>query len=73
MVESGDMLVGELVTFISLTAIIGAAISGFANMYAQIVGAVGATERIFDILDQDSELEIITKRKKALNLIWLRY
>lgn len=62
MVESNEMLVGELVTFISLTAIIGAAISGFANMYAQIIGAVGATERIFDILDQKSELELIESK-----------
>lgn len=68
MVESGDMLVGELVTFISLTAIIGAAISGFANMYAQIVGAVGATERIFDILDQESELEIVENKNSTMQL-----
>jgi ABC-type multidrug transport system fused ATPase/permease subunit len=60
MVESGDMLVGELVSFVTYTAVIGAAIAGLANFYTQILGALGATERVREILEMDSEVDVKT-------------
>lgn len=58
MVEQGVMLKGDLLDFAVFTGIIGTAIASLGNFYTEIVSAVGATERILDILDQPSEIEI---------------
>ncbi len=64
MVESGDMLVGELVSFVTYTAVIGAAIASLANFYTQILGALGATERVREILDMESEVNVTQAGKE---------
>ncbi|MCC6460199.1 MAG: ATP-binding cassette domain-containing protein, partial [Saprospiraceae bacterium] len=46
---------GKLITFITYTAVIGGAIAGLGNFYAELVGAVGATERVREILNSQSE------------------
>lgn len=58
MVQSGAMLEGELVDFVVFTGIIGGAIASLGSFYTEIVSAVGATERIMDILAVDSETEL---------------
>ncbi len=58
LVQSGDMTIGQLVSFIAYTAIIGGAIGGLGNFYTQIVTAVGGTERIREILEEDTEVNI---------------
>lgn len=61
MVQSGRMDAGDLVNFIVFTGIIGGAIASIGNFYATIVAAVGATDRIMDILDLDSEVTVTEK------------
>lgn len=56
MVEEGTMKSGELVTFITLTAIIGAAVASLGDFYTQLLRAVGASERIMELLESDSEV-----------------
>lgn len=58
MVERGDMEVGDLFSFILYTGIIGGAIGGLGNLYTALSGAVGATERVLEILEQDSEVAL---------------
>ncbi len=58
MVQAGTMEAGDLFTFIIYTGIIGGAIASFGSLYTQITGALGATERILEILDSDSELKV---------------
>lgn len=57
-VQQGIMEVGDLFAFIFYTGIIGGAIAGFGNLYTTLASAVGATERIQEILSNDSELEL---------------
>ncbi|WP_418262980.1 ABC transporter ATP-binding protein [Flavobacterium faecale] len=52
--------VGDLISFILYTTFIGASFGGIAEMYAQIQKAVGATERVFELLDETPE-DINTK------------
>ncbi len=47
--------VGELVKFIIYTMYVGASIGGFAEMYATFQRAIGSTERILDIIDEEGE------------------
>ena len=58
MVQSGDMASGDLFTFIIYTGVLGGAIASFGSLYTSLAQAVGATERIVDILQSDTEIDI---------------
>ena len=48
---------GKLIAFVTYTAIIGASIASLGNFYTELVGAVGATERLREILKSPTETE----------------
>lgn len=56
MVQSGLMQEGDLVDFVVFTGIIGGAIASLGSFYTEMVSAIGATERVLDIMDQPSEI-----------------
>ncbi len=57
--SKGQLLIGDLISFILYSAFVGASFGGIAELYAQIQRAVGALERVFEILDEAPEqLEI---------------
>ena len=53
----GKFTGGDLIAFITYTAVIGGSIASLGNFYTELVGAVGATERIREILKSSSEVE----------------
>lgn len=55
LVQSGEAEVGELFSFVLYTAFIGGSIAGLGDIYSQLQRAVGASERILEILDQPDE------------------
>jgi len=57
MVQTGEVSPGQFVSFVTFTAVIGASIAGLGNFFTELVGAVGATERILEILGTKSEAE----------------
>jgi ATP-binding cassette subfamily B protein len=58
MVQTGDMLKGGLVDFVVFTGIIGGAIASLGSLYTEMVSAMGATDRILEILAQDPEIRL---------------
>jgi ABC-type multidrug transport system fused ATPase/permease subunit len=58
MVANGTITPGQLISFVVYTAIIGAAIAGLGNFYTELLGALGATERVREILNEDSEVQV---------------
>jgi ATP-binding cassette subfamily B protein len=58
MVSNGTMTAGRLIEFVVYTGIIGGAIAGLGNFYTEIIGAIGATERIREILGEDTEVNL---------------
>lgn len=58
LVQDGKMTIGQLVSFISYTAIIGGAIGSLGNFYTEIVTALGGTERIREILAESTEVNV---------------
>jgi len=58
LVQAGEMNLADLFTFILYTTFIGASISGMGDLYAQINKTVGASERLFEILEEDAEISI---------------
>ena len=57
MVQSGEVTAGQLISFVTFTAVIGGAIAGLGNFFTELVGAVGASERILEILGSRTESE----------------
>lgn len=61
----GQMSVGQLITFVLYSTFVGASFGGIAELYAQIQKAVGATERVFELLEEQPEK--IQSQKKLLS------
>lgn len=61
LVQSGDMLVGELFSFVLYTTFIGASIAGLGDLLSQVSKAVGASERILEIQGETPELDLQEK------------
>lgn len=57
LVASGEMSVGELVSFVLYTTFIGGSIAGLGDIYSQLQKAIGSSERVLEILDEKAEEE----------------
>jgi len=55
LVQSGEVSVGDLFSFVLYTTFIGGSIAGLGDIYSQLQRSVGASERILEILDQPDE------------------
>lgn len=58
MVQNGTITAGALVAFVTYTFIIGGSIASLGNFYPEILGALGATERVREILKTESEVNL---------------
>nr|MDJ0924597.1 ABC transporter transmembrane domain-containing protein [Acidimicrobiia bacterium] len=56
LVISGDLTAGNLVTFLLYTLTVAGAIGTFTGLYAQLQEALGASRRIFELLDEPPEV-----------------
>jgi ABC-type multidrug transport system fused ATPase/permease subunit len=69
LMQEGRIAFGDVISFVIYTSFIGASIGGIAELYAQIQKAVGATERIFEILDhQPEEIDLNETRAREERL-----
>ena len=69
LVQSGAITIGELISFILYTTLIGGSIAGLGDLYGQLQRAFGASERILSILDEESELDTTnTKLRPPLSI-----
>ena len=57
LVASHEMTVGELLSFVFYTTFIGASIAGLGDNYTQLQRAIGASERLREILNEPTEFE----------------
>ena len=53
-----EILIADLITFLTLTIFIGGSMSGLGELYSQLQRTIGASERILEILDEKSELQL---------------
>ena len=53
-----EILISQLITFLTLTIFIGGSLSGLGDLYAQLQRTVGASERILEILDEKDEVNL---------------
>jgi ATP-binding cassette subfamily B protein len=58
LVQSNELTVGELFSFIFYTSFIGFSIAGLGDIYTQLQRSVGASERILEILELPDEASV---------------
>jgi subfamily B ATP-binding cassette protein MsbA len=56
MVISGRMSAGDLIAFVLYTFFVGGAVGGMTELYGQFSQAIGATRRVFELLDTQPEI-----------------
>src|SRR5205807_2005106 len=57
MVISGQMTAGDLIAFVLYTFFVGGAVGGMTELYGQFNQAIGATRRVFELLDTQPEIK----------------
>lgn len=65
MLQAGEITAGSLVAFVLYTGIIGGSIASLGNFYTELIGAIGATERIREILRTDGEVDLLPTVKSV--------
>lgn len=67
LVQANQLQPGELFSFVFYTAIIGFSIAGLGDIYAQLQRAIGASERVLEILEMKDEAEAIHDERLHLS------
>jgi ATP-binding cassette subfamily B protein len=67
LVQANELQPGELFSFVFYTAIIGFSIAGLGDIYAQLQRAIGASERVLDILEMEDEAEAVEDHRLQLS------
>lgn len=57
LIQTGELSISALFTFVIYTAYIGGALNSLGDMYAQINRTIGASERILEIMEDTPELD----------------
>ena len=65
---NGEMSVGQLISFVLYSTFVGASFGGVAELYAQIQKAIGATERVFELLEEKPEPIIDINDQKVIRI-----
>ena len=65
LVAQGDMILADLLTFIFYTAFIGGSVGGLGDIYAQLQKTIGASDRILEILEDPSEVDLEDKTENV--------
>ena len=55
MVQSGELTIGLLITFVVFSMFVGGTFAGFADMFSQLQKTLGATQSVREILRSDGE------------------
>jgi ATP-binding cassette subfamily B protein len=58
---SGTFHTEDFIQFITFTAFLGGSLAGLSNFYEQLVRAIGASERVLEILETPSEIDLSSK------------
>jgi len=66
LVNAGEMGVGDMFQFVLYSMFVGASIGGIAEMYAQLQKAMGAAERVLEIMQETAEPHNDTAQRGAL-------
>ncbi len=66
LLAEGSLTSGDLISFIIYSMFIAGSIGGLGNIYGQIQKAIGASERVLEILGENSESEATYNSEKSI-------
>ena len=66
LMETGEMTMGDLTTFLFYTIFVGASIGGSADLYSRLQKGVGSTEDLLDIFNENTESVSLTQKPEKL-------
>ncbi|HPQ20680.1 MAG TPA: ABC transporter transmembrane domain-containing protein [Saprospiraceae bacterium] len=69
LLQEGKIEAGDLFSFIIYTGILGGAIASFGSLYTELTRAVGATERIQQILESDTEIDLENYKSQLVQVL----
>ena len=58
LMKEGEVTAGTLTAFMLYTGFIGGAVGGIGDLYGRLQKTVGASERVMEIIDTDSEVDL---------------
>jgi len=56
MINSDQLSIGQLFTFVLYSVFIGSSVGGMADIYSKLQKAIGSTEHLLDILEEEKEV-----------------
>lgn len=65
LVETGEIDLADLMSFLFYTAFIGGSLNGLGDIYTQIQRSIGAAEKLLDIMALPSEVDLGYKRTQS--------
>lgn len=68
LVQEGNMEVGDLLSFVLFTTFIGGAIANLGAVYGQIQRSIGASERVLELINEETEVDLSKGPIEKLNL-----
>lgn len=66
LVQTGGISVGDLMSFVLYTTFIGGSMAGLGDIYAQVQRAIGASERLLEILGHGDEAHLSSGKDVTL-------
>src|SRR5690606_7894721 len=65
-VAAGDISVGELTTYILYSIFVAGSMGSFPELYANVQKAIGASERVIEILEEQEEDAGLLQEEKTI-------
>jgi len=69
MIQAGELHLSQLIQFVIYSGFVGGTLGGFADMFGQLQKTIGATQRVRELMDTDSELIVHNENQKDERLI----
>jgi ABC-type multidrug transport system fused ATPase/permease subunit len=69
MIQAGELHLSQLIQFVIYSGFVGGTLGGFADMFGQLQKTIGATQRVRELMDTDSELIVHNEDQNDERLI----
>jgi ABC-type multidrug transport system fused ATPase/permease subunit len=68
MIQAGELHLSQLIQFVIYSGFVGGTLGGFADMFGQLQKTIGATQRVRELMDTESELIVHNENPKTERL-----
>ena len=68
MIQAGELHLSQLIQFVIYSGFVGGTLGGFADMFGQLQKTIGATQRVRELMDTESELIVHNENPKIERL-----